>query len=63
MGPGARHITKSSKDVGVVRCVGDIGQDWVGLGMGRCRSRRVGNFIIRIKGWLKCYMSFPPPNG
>ena len=48
MGPGARHITKSSKDVGVVRCVGDIGQDWVGLGRGLCRSRREGNFIIRF---------------
>ena len=48
MGPGARHITKSSKDVGVVRCVGDIGQDWVGLGRGLCRSRREGNFIINI---------------
>ena len=44
-GKEARHITKSSKDVGVVRCVGDIGQDWVGLGRGLCRSRREGNFI------------------
>ena len=46
-GKEARHITKSSKDVGVVRCVGDIGQDWVGLGRGLCRSRREGNFIIQ----------------
>ena len=46
-GKEARHITKSSKDVGVVRCVGDIGQDWVGLGRGLCRSRREGNFICR----------------
>ena len=45
-GKEARHITKSSKDVGVVRCVGDIGQDWVGLGRGLCRSRREGNFIL-----------------